>query len=253
VEYLAHKILNRTYIPTKDERFQVLKGLDDDVRHLYKTYVRRKGNSVLTEQPAPDGYSSYRDYQLMWFVDRIFVPKCCAEYLEILRGLIRRREELRSYAARRSGRPENRYQNPSEWDTWFKGNSLASVCGFDRETARKYLHAEKGYEITLWEVANQWMMGNGQLDRPQAAAIKKSVDRAYLDVFGVKAPKVPRGWWHPEKGLGITPGGLQEIGLAWNPPAKPSIQSRETPIPYHIRIEWTRVFSCWKDDPDRWS
>lgn len=189
VDDLAHsKILCGTFIPTKDERFQVLKKMDDEVRHLYRTCVRWKGNPVSAEPPARDGYSSYRDYQLMWFVDRIFVPGCCAEYLDLLRALIRTRSELRSYAARRAGNAENRYQNFSEWDSWSKGNSLAAVCGFERETARKYFDNGNGYERTLWEVANQWMMGNCQLDRTQAVAIKKSVDRGYFDIFGVKAP-----------------------------------------------------------------
>lgn len=256
MEDLAHlDSLQGAWIPTKNERFLVLKQLDDEVKGLYRTYVRRKTKSVESadlEIPAPYGYDSFRDYLLMGIVDRIFVPGCCAEYLDVVNGLIRRRDQLRTYAAHRAGKPENRYQNPAEWEIWSKGIPLPKSCGSERALARGYFLEGDDYEWTLWEVANQWMMTNGQLDRRHAVAIKKSVDRAYFDVFQVNPPPAPRGWWHPEKDLGLSPGGLPEMGLAWVPSTKADSQRTEPTIPYHIRVQWMLEFSCWKDDPQHW-
>ena len=73
----------------------------------------------------------------------------------------------------------------------------------------------KKHDRTLCLVAMNWMVFNGQhLDRRKATSIKRAVDRAYVELKGEKPPPVPRGWWHPKRGLGTTPGGLQMLGLA---------------------------------------
>ena len=246
----------RTWFPTRDERFQVLKQLDEEVGNLTRTYLRRKtkkGRSTVAEVQAPDGYESYLDYQLMGIVDRIFVPGCCAEYLDIVNGLIRRREQLRTYAARRSGTPLNRYQNPKEWETWSHGDPLPRLCGVERESAKGYFREGEDYEKTLWLVTNNWMLLDGeQLDRRRAVAIKKCVDRAYVDILNKKPPSPPRGWWRPEPGLVIGRDGVRDMGLAWVPRTNTIPQSNEPIIPHHLRVQWMVAFSCWKDGAEQW-
>jgi len=255
VEDLAHfQDTHLTRFPTREERFQKLKKLDKDVRGLTYSYLRRKAvieRSTVEDAQAPDGYDSNRDYQLMEVVDGIFVPGCCAEYFDIVKGLRLRREQLRAYAARRSGKPENRRQNAEEWEGWSQGEPLPPLCGVERESARGYFLDGEDYEKSLWLVANNWMMLNGeQLDRRTAVAIKKCVDRAHFDILGKHPAPPPRGWWRPEPNLGITLGGLVEMGLAWVPRTNTIPQSSESIVPYHLRVQSMLAFSCWKDDAE---
>ena len=242
-------------LPTRDERFRLLKQLDDEVRHLTRTYLRRKTETreaATGEIPDPQGYDSFRDYQLSRIVDKVFVPGCYAEYLDLVDALRRKRDQLRTYAARRTGNSDNRYQSRTEWDIWSNGDPLPSICGFKRESARRSFRSGENYEATLWLVAINWMMDYGQPDRCRAAAIKKSVDKAYFDIFGTKAPPAPRGWWYPANDLRLTPGGLQMLGLTWAPKSDLHSQRKISIVPFHILADWTSEFSCWKDDSEWW-
>ena len=252
MEFLAHLSGDQwAKIPTRLERFQILKELEDEVRRLHRTYVLRKtekSGSTVVEPSAPEGYESSRDYNLIGIVDSVFVPGYYADFLDLVSALMRRRARLRRYAAHRVGRPGDRYQNLDEWKSWSTGSPPSHACGIERELARDYFREGRDYEFTLWEIAHQWMMSNGQLDRRHAVSIKKSVDRAHIDILGEKAPPAPRGWWRPATDLGTSRGGLQETGLAWVPSIRTDSQSHVQAIPYHIRFEWMRAFSSWSED-----
>ena len=95
------------------------------------------------------------------------------------------------------------------------------------------------------------MIFNGKLDRRHAVTIKKSVDRAYVDVHGDRPPPAPRGWWYPANKR-LTRGGLPMLGLAWAPKAELHSQSKISYVPLHILADWTLEFSCRKDDSEQW-
>ncbi len=108
MEFLAHLSGDQwAKIPTRLERFQILKELEDEVRRLHRTYVLRKtekSGSTVVEPSAPEGYESSRDYNLIGIVDSVFVPGYYADFLDLVSALMRRRARLRRYAAHRVGR-----------------------------------------------------------------------------------------------------------------------------------------------------
>ena len=245
------------HIPTRAERFATLKALVGEITHLSKVYVRRakeRADRLVAEPPAPRGYESFRDFQLYGIVDQAFLPGRWHAYLDLVDTLTRTRDQLLTYAARRVGDADDRYQNREEWLEWSSGEPLPPKRGAERELATRHFRNGKKHDLTLFLVAMNWMVLQGRhIDRRRAVLIKKSVDRAYVEVNGEKPPPVPRGWWHPRNDLGTTPGGLQMMGLAWHPVVDHEEDMRQTIVPYHQIIAATLKFTCWQDDAENWA
>ena len=239
------------HIPTRAERFATLKALVGEITHLSKVYVRRakeRADRLVAEPPAPGGYESFRDFQLYGIVDQAFLPGRWPAYLDLVDSLTRTRDQLRTYAARRTGEGSDRFHNWEEWSEWSNGEPLPPKRGTERELAIRHFRNGKKHDLTLFLVAMNWMALRGQhVDRRRAVLIKKCVDRAYVEVNGEKPPPVPRGWWHPRNDLGITPGGLQMMGLAWYPVVNHEEDMRKTIVPYHQMVAATLEFSSWQD------
>ena len=126
------------------------------------------------------------------------------------RALTLRRDQLLAYAARRVEDSSYLNQLGGKWEAWSIGEPLPRARGRDRELALQHLRSGKKHDLTLCLVAMNWMMFNDQhLDRRKATLIKRAVDQAYVELKGENLPPVPRGWWHPRHGLGITPGGYR--------------------------------------------
>ena len=186
-------------------------------------------------------------------VDRVFVPGEWEKYQEVVDALTLRRDQLLAYAARRVGDSSYLNQPGGKWEAWSTGEPLPCARGRERELALQHLRNGKKHDRTLCLVAMNWMVFNGQhLDRRKATSIKRAVDRAYVELKGEKPPPVPRGWWHPRHGLGITPGGLQMMGLAWDPVVELENPNRETIVPYHQLVDATLERSCWQDAAENW-
>ena len=244
------------HIPTRAERFATLKALVGEIRDLSNKYVRRakeRADRLIAEPPAPRGYDSFRDYQLYGIVDQAFLPGRWPAYLDLVDTLARTRDELRTYVARRGGDANQRFQNREEWVAWSSGEPPERRKGTGRELAIEHFSAGKKHDLTLFLVAMNWMVLRGQhVDRRRAVLIKKAVDRAYVEVNGEKPPPVLRGWWHPRNDLGVTPGGLQMMGLAWHPVVDHEEDRRKTIVPYHQMVAATLEFTCWQDDAENW-
>ena len=234
---------------TRQELFCELKELGEEVLHLRSHYLRRVSVSrEKTElgQPidAPDGYGSYREYRLHRMIDWAFnhekqhgmtaVPSWHDRYFAMVDELRIERDQLRTYAARRSGGPDNRRsQDRDRWERRANGDPAPWSVGLIRGWARVRFEDGMTYEQALWQVANQVMMYSGELlDRRRADAIKKSVDREYLDQYNELPPKPPRGWWRPASDpCRLTLGGLTILGLAWEPPRDHPVITHWDPPP----------------------
>ena len=233
---------------TREELFSELKELTEEVSCLKTGYSRQmsKPKESVGVQPvidAPEGYESYLEYRLHRIVDLAFnhstqhgrndIPTWHDRYFTMIDGLRLERDQLRTYAARRSGDPHtnDRWQDPTQWEEWVNGDPAPRSVGIIRRWARVRFEDGMPYEQTLWEVANQVMMySNTLLDRRRADTIKKSVDREYQARYDEIAPDPPQGWWHPAPDAGeLTLGGLTILGLAWYPPGPPLITHWDPP------------------------
>jgi len=245
---------------TRQKLFDELKELEQEECHLRTHYLRRdsslrkraKGQQLI---PAPEGYASYSDFQLHRIIDFAFnydvqhgmtgMPSWHDRYFAMVGELRVKLDQLRTYAARRTGDPyQQRRQNRGQWCEWAGGNRLPQSVGLIREWARGRFENGMMYEQTLWEVAGQVMMYSGeQLDRRRADAIKKAVDREYKERFSDSAPKPPRGWWRSSQyAWSVTPGGLKTLGLAWKPP-------RDYPFIRHWDLSPQAGDHPWFDKP----
>jgi len=247
---------SRFHIPSRAERFRTLKALDEEIVHLTRVYLRRgekRTSPAVGKRPIPDSYISLRDQQIYGIADKVFIPGGWGEYQEVVDAMVLKRDQLRTYAALRVGSDEDRYQNRVQWQAWSSGEPLPRARGRERELALQHLRNGKKHDRTLCLVAMNWMVFNGQhLDGHKATSIKRAVDRAYVELKGERPPPVPRGWWHPRHGLGITPGGLQMMGLAWDPVVELENPNRETIVPYHQLVDATLESSCWQGAAENW-
>ena len=108
---------------TRHELFSELKELVEEVSHLRTHYLRR--NSMLRKRTGwqhsidpPVGYASYQDYQHYRLIDWAFnydtqhgmtgMPSWHGRYFAMVDRLRLERDQLLTYAARRTGDPDNR-------------------------------------------------------------------------------------------------------------------------------------------------
>lgn len=241
MEDLAQITINpQGLVVTREELFADLKAVIQESQHLRTHYLRGKasaGNSADREK-SPKGYDSSGDYRLHRVLDMAFsyAPRHGIVgglswhdwYFQWLDQLKDERDQLLTYAARRSGEPVDRWQNQEEWEAWASGEPPPRKVGLLRGWARSRFEDGMSYEQVLWEVANQVIMFTGEpLDRAKGDNIKKAVDRAYKEVYQRLPPRPIRRWWKPASNAGsLTAGGLKKLGLAWEP-------RREFPLVLH--------------------
>ncbi|MCH8267918.1 MAG: hypothetical protein IH846_10400 [Acidobacteria bacterium] len=199
------------------------------------------------ESPPPEGYVTWKDWVDRKPVDlALSHPSWWKWFWAATDSLRHYRDQLRAYAARRAGDPQenDRYQRYDRWEEWSAGPLLPRPCASTREQARNFLGQGMSYEYTLWWVATMEMIGGSQLDRRKADTIKKAVDREYRAQRREDPPGVPSGWWHsaqewgPFEAWGPMPG-LIPLVPAWTPrePPDPKVM---TPLP------WPGVQSSWE-------
>ena len=106
---------------TRQVLFDELKELEQEECHLRTHYLRRdsslrkraKGQQLI---PAPEGYASYSDFQLHLIIGGAFnydvqhgmtgMPSWHDEYFAMVDQLRVKLDQLRTYAARRTGDPD---------------------------------------------------------------------------------------------------------------------------------------------------